>query len=269
MIRKCLKCGESNPDATGDTLEACPKCGAIYTKVEAAQKVIEEKRRVLEEANARKAAADAKAAEAKTKANETKESQPASPTSTRSPPTGYVGRNLIPGEEVLYQGKLSFWSLLSPIVFGLLLLPVGGIGVLLWIYAFLCYNSTELAITNKRVIAKFGIISTRTIELNLNRIEGIQVIQSTLGHLFDYGSLIISGTGSSKEPIPGISSPLAFRQAFASAQDNIGKDTAAVVASSTVPAAAEKTCPQCAEVIKLAAKVCRFCGHRFEQVNEA
>lgn len=36
MQRKCLKCGHRNPDATGSELEACPSCGAIYSRVEAA-----------------------------------------------------------------------------------------------------------------------------------------------------------------------------------------------------------------------------------------
>lgn len=36
MNKTCLKCGHANPSASGDPLEACPKCGAIYSRVEAA-----------------------------------------------------------------------------------------------------------------------------------------------------------------------------------------------------------------------------------------
>ena len=36
MQRKCLKCGHINSASTGDALEACPQCGAIYSRVEAA-----------------------------------------------------------------------------------------------------------------------------------------------------------------------------------------------------------------------------------------
>jgi len=36
MLKNCLKCSHANPDATGDDLEACPNCGAIYSRVEAA-----------------------------------------------------------------------------------------------------------------------------------------------------------------------------------------------------------------------------------------
>ena len=36
MNKTCLKCGHPNPNASGDPLEACPSCGAIYSRVEAA-----------------------------------------------------------------------------------------------------------------------------------------------------------------------------------------------------------------------------------------
>ena len=36
MERTCLKCGHVNASANGSDLEACPKCGAIYAKVEQA-----------------------------------------------------------------------------------------------------------------------------------------------------------------------------------------------------------------------------------------
>lgn len=36
MHRTCLKCDHINEAATGDAIEACPQCGAIYSRVEAA-----------------------------------------------------------------------------------------------------------------------------------------------------------------------------------------------------------------------------------------
>ncbi len=131
----------------------------------------------------------------------------------------YVQSSLLPGETVIYEGKLSFWSLLPLIIIGFFLLFLWGFGLFFWLLAFIRYQTTELAITNKRVIAKFGFISRYSIELNLNKIEGIQVIQGILGRIFNYGSLAISGTGSLKEPVPGISNPLGFRQAFSGAHD--------------------------------------------------
>lgn len=132
----------------------------------------------------------------------------------------YVEGALIPGESVAYTGNISLWGLGHLIVLGLLLLPVFGIGLLLWLAAFIRYKTTELAVTNKRVIAKFGFISRHTIEMNINKVESIQVTQSILGRILNYGTLIIAGTGSQQAPIPGISDPMGFRKAFMSAQDN-------------------------------------------------
>jgi uncharacterized membrane protein YdbT with pleckstrin-like domain len=131
----------------------------------------------------------------------------------------YLQSILAKDEKVIYEGHISLWSLTGLILLGLVLLPAFGIGLLFWIAAYIRYHSTELAVTDKRVIAKFGFISRRTIELNISKVEGVEVVQTIAGRIFNYGSLIISGTGSLQEPIPGISDPLGFRRAFVSAQD--------------------------------------------------
>jgi len=64
------------------------------------------------------------------------------------------------------------------------------------------------------------------IELNLHKAESIQVHQSILGRMFDYGSIIVSGGGSPQAPIPGIAQPLEFRRAFLSAQEQVAPNRA-------------------------------------------
>lgn len=130
----------------------------------------------------------------------------------------YIDKALIKDERVLYRGNITLWSLWFLILLGVILLPVV-IGLFFLLAAFIRYKTTELAITNKRVIAKFGFISRRTIELNINKVESIQVEQGIGGRIFDFGSLIISGGGDPQAPIPGISDPMAFRKAFIEAQD--------------------------------------------------
>lgn len=135
--------------------------------------------------------------------------------------SNYVQSSLMPGEKIVYEAKLSPYAMLPLLIMGLLLLVLYGLGLLLWLVAFWRYKNTELAVTNKRVIAKFGTKTIHTIELNLNKIEGIEVTQTTLGRLLNYGSLVIRGTGSMRQPIPGISNPLGFRQAYTGAVDAI------------------------------------------------
>ena len=130
----------------------------------------------------------------------------------------YIEKTLVKDEEVIYTGHISFWSLTPLLFVGFvgLFLPgaIGLTAMLFWATAALKYLTTELAFTNKRVIAKFGIISQKAIELNIKKVESIQVSQSILGRVFNYGDLIISGVGISQVPIPGISNPMAFRRAF-------------------------------------------------------
>ena len=99
----------------------------------------------------------------------------------------------------------------SAVSVGLFQLVLGGVFVLPPIIASL---TTELVITNRRVIAKFGLIRRNTIELNLSKIESIRVEQSILGRLLNYGTVFLIGTGGSKEPIPRISHPLEFRRRY-------------------------------------------------------
>ncbi|MFA5477977.1 MAG: PH domain-containing protein [Bacteroidales bacterium] len=140
----------------------------------------------------------------------------------------YIEGALTKGEEVVYKGKVSIWSLAPSLLLGFILLPFYGLGLLFWAVAAIKYLTTELAITNKRVIAKFGLISRSTIEINIQRIESIQVNQGILGRIFNFGSIVVSGAGNPQAPIPGISSPLQFRREFVDTQESNGQPQGAV-----------------------------------------
>ncbi len=133
--------------------------------------------------------------------------------------SSYVDKVLIKDEAVIYLAKLSLWSFFWYFFFGLLLLPLFGAGLILWIAAWIIYISTELAITNKRIISKKGLIQRQTVEMFLEKIESIQVDQGVLGRVFNFGSITIAGTGGDKSPINNISDPIEFRKAFMTAVD--------------------------------------------------
>jgi len=127
------------------------------------------------------------------------------------------------GETIKYKANISIWSMVPLFIVGLLTLPLFGFGLLFFIYAVILYMTTELAVTNKKIIAKFGFIRRDTIEILLNKVESIQVKQSLLGRLFNYGSIIVSGAGNPQAPVPGISEPLNFRRIFMEVQELSGK----------------------------------------------
>ena len=139
--------------------------------------------------------------------------------------TSYVEGALVKDEKIVHLGRISLWSLWHLFALGLLLLPVFGLGLIFWLLAYVRYKTTELAITTKRVIVKHGFIRRRTVEININKVESIQVDQEILGRMFNFGTLVIAGAGDPQAPIAGISSPMAFRKAFIEAQDQAKSGT--------------------------------------------
>ena len=71
--------------------------------------------------------------------------------------------------------------------------------------------TTELAITDRRVIYKAGLLRRHTVEINRSKVETVGVNQSILGRLLGFGTVVVRGTGGSFEPIPFIAEPLTFR----------------------------------------------------------
>jgi uncharacterized membrane protein YdbT with pleckstrin-like domain len=76
------------------------------------------------------------------------------------------------------------------------------------------WYSTDIAVTDRRVIYKRGLISRRTIEMNVSKIETVDVEQGPLARLLDYGNVIIRGTGGTLEPLRLVGTPLALRNAI-------------------------------------------------------
>jgi uncharacterized membrane protein YdbT with pleckstrin-like domain len=133
----------------------------------------------------------------------------------------YISDNLMDGEKIEYEAELSNWAFFWQIFFGILLIPVV-VGIIILIIYYIQKNSTELAVTNKRVIAKTGFIQRNTNEINLKKVESIQVEQGLLGRMLNYGTIIVSGTGTGHAPIRFISNPLEFRKQISNAQDKLG-----------------------------------------------
>lgn len=178
----------------------------------------------------------------------------------------YINKNLTTNEKVEHVGKVSLWSLLPYFLLGLFLLAFQGLGLIFWAIAAIKYFTTELVITNKRIIAKFGLIRRDTIEINIGRVESIQVKQGILGRIFDFGSLVISGAGNPQAPVPSISEPLKFRSKFFAIQEAFSQPVHSHQISKEEKADPKsiKKCPDCAEDVKRDAKKCRHCGFIFD-----
>jgi uncharacterized membrane protein YdbT with pleckstrin-like domain len=115
----------------------------------------------------------------------------------------YIQENLIKDEQIEFETTYH-WIIFCNLraIFTLFIAPM------------LDRYSDEFAITNKRIIVKTGLISRKTLEMNLNKIESVNVDQSILGRMLGYGTIRIIGTGGTREEFPNISNPIEFRKKF-------------------------------------------------------
>jgi len=137
----------------------------------------------------------------------------------------YVENNLLPNEQITYRAHLHRIIYLFPacvFVVAILVALAGGgwiagavlavIGLVLMVPPWIRSASSEFAVTNKRVLIKVGLIRRHSLELLLQKVEGIGVDQGILGRILGYGTITVSGTGGTKEAFPMISNPLEFRR---------------------------------------------------------
>jgi len=158
----------------------------------------------------------------------------------------YVADGLSPGEEIKYSASVSLWrywlSFLigAAVLFGalwgfaqglnsgqamrLVLIILVVLALVLIFWPFLVRKSTELVVTDKRLIVKHGLVSTHSIEIRFEKIETVRVNQGLLGKIFKYGDIMVTGTGTTFDPIPAISHPLEFRSALNQAMESGGKE---------------------------------------------
>jgi uncharacterized membrane protein YdbT with pleckstrin-like domain len=146
----------------------------------------------------------------------------------------YIDDILQPGEKVLYSTN-AHWIFYLPaigawiaaiflfflshetVTEGIVLLclsasAVVAIAALYWTAkAWFHRWTTETDVTNMRVVHKTGFIKRRTFEMSLDKVESVDVNQSILGRILNYGSVTVRGVGEGAETIETIASPLDFR----------------------------------------------------------
>jgi uncharacterized membrane protein YdbT with pleckstrin-like domain len=153
----------------------------------------------------------------------------------------YIDRNLASGETVLHRTRLHWIVMVKHFIAALALMSAGGVllfysfsptndkggpsgtltvaGVFLFVLAavlvvlaFWKRSATEMAVTNKRVLVKVGLVGYRSTEIMLSKIESVGVDQSLIGRMLSFGSIVVRGVGGTPEPFAKIAHPLAFRR---------------------------------------------------------
>lgn len=148
----------------------------------------------------------------------------------------YIDSNLLQGEHIVYRTCLHWKIFVVPLLFTLIVLlpstwwlangnwshyawiPLA-VGVLVLTPPFIKRQSSDFAVTNKRVMMKTGVFSTRSIELLLSKIEAIAVHQTFGGRVFGFGDIEVTGSGGTRERFSNIQAPLDFRRSVQSVTD--------------------------------------------------
>lgn len=140
----------------------------------------------------------------------------------------YVDNHLLTGELVVYRSRQHWVVFIGPVLLlaaglvplvisrsnpALIAATIVSIVALIWLAArAIARASAQFTVTNKRVVVKLGTIRRRAIEMLLTKVEEIAVDQGVVGRLLGYGTLVIVGTGGSKEIFLLITDPLEFRR---------------------------------------------------------
>lgn len=158
----------------------------------------------------------------------------------------FIQNNLIPGEKIIYRAVVDWYIYIETILWLLVTIALVVVGDLVmnlnhrflsliaivmliivvrsFFTAFMHQYCTEMAITDRRVIAKFGFIRRDVIELPLERVESVIIDQSILERIMDAGSVAVRGTGVAMAPVRFIDKPVEFRnklnEAIASRKSN-------------------------------------------------
>ena len=137
---------------------------------------------------------------------------------------------LLSGERIVYRTRPHWIMFGGPLVVALLGLILGvtlqltmqdywyagaalvGVALLLALPPAIRYLSSDFAVTDKRVLARMGILNRHSLETLLSKIEGLGVEQDVWGRLLGYGTITLTGTGGTRESIAGIPRPLEFRR---------------------------------------------------------
>lgn len=122
----------------------------------------------------------------------------------------YVEDNLLTHERVLLQTHRHWITFLT--WRGILTLFIG---------PWLDRKCSEFAVTDRRVMIKVGIFARRTVDLNLSKVESVDVEQGFFARMLGYGTLVVVGTGGTREAFSHIADPFEFRRVVQQASSDL------------------------------------------------
>lgn len=194
---------------------------------------------------------------------------------------GYVSEHLMQNETIVHQARVHWIVFLKAgvVLFLAFWMFAGGRELeglatfFLMLAAVLAFASaiemqtSEFAVTNRRVLAKTGLLRRHSLDLNLGKVESVVVEQGILGRLLDFGTIVVKGSGGTPEPFANIADPLRFRMSVQDQTEQRTRNEPIPAGSGEAIRREERECPFCAEIILAKARVCKHCGKEVPAVG--
>ena len=151
----------------------------------------------------------------------------------------YVDKHLSPGETVVYVARLHKLMFRHPIGLfllaciaglagviggqaitgGVLFLVLAAVGATVFLKVLVLYQTTEMVVTNRRIIYKRGWIRRVTTEINNNMVGGVNVNQSIRERIIRRGAITLTGAGAKDILLMHVANPMRFRRKVMQAVD--------------------------------------------------
>ena len=136
-----------------------------------------------------------------------------------------IDKILVKGEEVILRAELHgalYWKAVAVLIVAVLLsliayqlgILLGIVGLIMLFVAILTNHFLLLAVTNKRILARYGLLQMDVVDIRLSKIESIDLERMLAGHIFGYANVVVMGTGQRLIRVPYIRNADAFRRYY-------------------------------------------------------
>ena len=132
---------------------------------------------------------------------------------------------LVSGEQVVAKADIStfiYWQsvavFLAAVAIGLVAWQLGVLlaitALAMFAYATIKKEILFLVVTNKRVLARYGILQVDVVDIRFSKIESIELKRMPTGYLMGYADVVIMGTGQRYITIPYVANGSDLRQTY-------------------------------------------------------